>query len=352
MLSWNESGEFNVHNIHTTTATRALKYVILSLCTATCAAYFCRKDTLYGIPLPSILVMFGFLVVAAYFTTSASPVGFGFVFDPHFIFVKGRNLLLLFAIYTLLAGQTKWFSATVATIALLLASSYVTKNNDISRGVSEVEEYMLGIVCVCYALELLLAQAPARRRIDALVKGIRLPGGRESTIVRNDSPNFAKARPVSKGLREPWLMVCALIVVCSIGLVILQYFMGRAEAADFEERYRSITTGTAGEPIIRATFDVYLIGSELTYFKDPCGPADTEDRFFLHLIPDNVADLPLYRQQHGFDNLDFDWKGVMREGRCITARLLPDYTITGIRTGQFVPDAGQVWKAEFPFPQR
>ena len=130
-----------------------------------------------------------------------------------------------------------------------------------------------------------------------------------------------------------------------------QYFNAKAEvAADFAERYRSITTGTAGEPIIRSTFDAYLIGNELTYFKEPCGPADTADKFFLHLIPANVDDLHRNRRQSGFDNLDFQWVGAQSDGWCLTTIELPDYTFTGIRTGQYVPEEGSTWNAEYAVP--
>ena len=344
LLAWNGQDEFNVHNINSVPVRRTVRYAILLLCIVTCAAYFYRKDTLYGIPLPSILTMFGFVVAEAYLTRSTDPVGLGFVFHPDIIFSRGRTLLLLFAVYMLLARQTKWFSAAVATTALLLASAYVTKYD--VWGLAEVEEYLLGIVCVCYALELLLAQTPARRRIAAMFGGMRLPVGRESTAAGNDNHNFAKARPVSKGLREPWLMVCALIVVCSIGLALLQYFMGRAEVADFEERYRSITMGTAGEPIIRGTFDAYLIGNELTYVKELCESADTKYQFFLHLIPANVAELPEERREYGFDNRDFWWAGEWYGGQCMVTIPLPDYTISSIRTGQFARDGRNIWTAE------
>ncbi len=35
-------------------------------------------------------------------------------------------------------------------------------------------------------------------------------------------------------------------------------------------------------------------------------------------------------------------------GRCIAKRPLPDYPIARIRTGQFIPDGGKIWKVEFP----
>ena len=105
----------------------------------------------------------------------------------------------------------------------------------------------------------------------------------------------------------------------------------------------------AGDPVIREKFDVYLEGNSLLYSREPCTPADISDRFFLHLIPADRDDLPDNRQQYEFDNLDFNFAqaGLISEGKCIARVLLPDYPITRIRTGQYIPDSGPVvWKAE------
>ena len=104
-----------------------------------------------------------------------------------------------------------------------------------------------------------------------------------------------------------------------------------------------------GDPVIRGKFDVYLGENLLIYFREPCAPADISDTFFLHLIPADRDDLPDNRQQYEFDNLDFNFAqaGVISEGKCIARVFLPDYPITRIRTGQYIPESGQVvWKAE------
>ena len=105
----------------------------------------------------------------------------------------------------------------------------------------------------------------------------------------------------------------------------------------------------AGDPVIRGKFDVSLGGNFLLYSREPCAPADISDKFFLHLIPADQDDLPDNRQQYEFDNLDFNFAeaGGIAEGKCIARVLLPDYPITRIRTGQYIPESGQVvWKAE------
>ena len=86
----------------------------------------------------------------------------------------------------------------------------------------------------------------------------------------------------------------------------------------------------------------------LIYFKRQCAAADTQTRFFLHIIPANVSDIPADRQEHGFDNRDFDFDdwGKARAGWCIAIAPLPRYAIERIRTGQFVRSEGPVWRAD------
>ena len=104
----------------------------------------------------------------------------------------------------------------------------------------------------------------------------------------------------------------------------------------------------AGMPAARATFDLYREGGLLHYRKEPCAPADTEARFFLHVVPEDVANLPPERQEHGSLNLDFDFsqRGALFDGKCLAIAPLPDYPLTEIRTGQFTA-AGRLWEEAF-----
>ena len=62
----------------------------------------------------------------------------------------------------------------------------------------------------------------------------------------------------------------------------------------------------------------------LAYVKEGCAPADFDRRFFLHVWPADVRDLPPERLAHGFDNLDF-WSRIGDATTCTvwreTARL-------------------------------
>ncbi len=112
--------------------------------------------------------------------------------------------------------------------------------------------------------------------------------------------------------------------------------------------YESIASG---EPAARSVFDIYAGENTVAYLKSPCSAADVQARFFLHVFPEDVEDLPAGRRRYGFDNLDFHYGGnvaLAYSGKCIAKRSLPDYPIAHIRTGQFTPDEGQIWRVEFP----
>ena len=116
------------------------------------------------------------------------------------------------------------------------------------------------------------------------------------------------------------------------------------------EPYATAYRAVAGrEPLARGAFDVHLLDGDLVYVKEPCKQADTGTRFFLHIVPDRVGDLPEGRRELGFDNLDFRFflNGAWFDGRCAARVPLPDYPIASMRTGQFVSGAGEIWSAEF-----
>ncbi len=111
----------------------------------------------------------------------------------------------------------------------------------------------------------------------------------------------------------------------------------------------------SGEPMARSVFDIYLHENTVSYLKSPCSAADAQAQFFLHIVPEAVKDLPAGRRWYGYDNLDFHYGGsaaLAFSGRCIVERPLPDYPIARIRTGQFTPDDGRIWEAEFSVAPR
>ncbi len=120
----------------------------------------------------------------------------------------------------------------------------------------------------------------------------------------------------------------------------------RAETMVPREYAASLVGGR--QPSIRSDFDLYLIENRLVYVKEQCGPDDVDSKFFLHLDPLDGDDLPEHRQQHGYDNLDFDFDRYGRRlgGICLAEVPLPEYGITAIRTGQYIPGEGRTWEGE------
>ena len=117
--------------------------------------------------------------------------------------------------------------------------------------------------------------------------------------------------------------------------------------------YDSIAAGDYGAPAAQSRFDLYLSGNTLAYLKEPCADSDANARFFLHIIPADVADLPADRRERGFANLDFHFAnhGARIGDKCVAERKLPGYAIERIRTGQFVSGEGAIWRVEFSAAQ-
>lgn len=300
LMGVNEMGEFNVHNIGRIGIdwVRLRQNGPLLLCMVTGTAFLCRKDRLFGIPLPSVPLVLGFLVSLSHGRTDILTFVFMFV-----------------VICALLSKPGRLFMVTVATAVLVLAVAYVERSVFVPNARSEeVQEYLLGIVCLFYSLKLLLAQGRLAAIARAPFTGLKLPDGRAC-----------------------WLLVSSLVIAGSIGLMLFEDYAAGARTAALMEADRSVRSA---EPVIRSDFDVWLMKNQLIYLKEPCNPADTQPRFFLHVIPADANDLHPVRKPHGFDNLDFAFgdysSGMSFGGKCLMTRPLPDYTIANIRTGQFV----------------
>ena len=115
----------------------------------------------------------------------------------------------------------------------------------------------------------------------------------------------------------------------------------------------------SGPPLINAHYAVYHYAGQphhpdpwLFYVRNQCQPPDQDAKFFLHLVPQNPADLTRDRWPYGFVELDFRFRHYTwsSRGRCIAGRPLPSYPIAQITTGQYDPDTGPIWQGEFTLP--
>ena len=116
--------------------------------------------------------------------------------------------------------------------------------------------------------------------------------------------------------------------------------------AAYESAYQAVASG---DPAARSGFDLHLAGNALIYLKQPCSEEDARGRFYLSVHPANAADLPAERREMGHESLNFDFEppfGVVFNGKCMAVRQLPDYEISKIATGQWVPGGESLWDAE------
>ena len=113
------------------------------------------------------------------------------------------------------------------------------------------------------------------------------------------------------------------------------------------EQYRALA---AAPPTVRAPFAIHLRERRIFYLRDACSQASTEGRFFLHLVPVSVRDLPVAERRRGFANRDF-WfgeHGVRFDDKCLAAVPLPGFPLAAVQTGRLASGAGPVvWQAAF-----
>ena len=118
-------------------------------------------------------------------------------------------------------------------------------------------------------------------------------------------------------------------------------------APDYDQLRADYAALAAAEPAARDYFDLYVLDNRLLYLRETCAAADTAADFFLHIVPEDAADLPVDRREAGFAHGGFAFvrQGGHFDGKCLAAVSLPDYPggIKEMRTGQFVPGQGDLW---------
>ena len=121
----------------------------------------------------------------------------------------------------------------------------------------------------------------------------------------------------------------------------------------YRDAYERIVAGEYGEPAALSEFVIYAGEDALIYVKEPCESVAVESsartKFFLHIFPEDAADLTRVGKPHGFNNADFVFGdyGVDWGGRCVAIAPLPAYGIERVRTGETTVWLRQVrWSAE------
>jgi len=122
--------------------------------------------------------------------------------------------------------------------------------------------------------------------------------------------------------------------------------------AESEAAYRATyAAARASAPLASGGgFAIYQDGDALIYAKEGCGETDARGRFFLSVFPVDQDDLPQTARDAGLEheplNFDFHRYGAIFDGKCVIVRELPDYPISRIETGQWIPGEGGLWRVE------
>ena len=116
-------------------------------------------------------------------------------------------------------------------------------------------------------------------------------------------------------------------------------------AAAYRELYRQ---AVAGEPIIRADYDVYLEGQRLTFVRENCAPEEPAAWFGVRIFPRYRESLPPPLRQD-FSYAPLNTRGVRLGRLCLAVIQLPAYARDDLIlfrsvAGTYRPDGLPVWE--------
>ena len=104
---------------------------------------------------------------------------------------------------------------------------------------------------------------------------------------------------------------------------------------------------TPEKRIIRSDFDVYLDGKELVYVKDDCSETDVWGSLFLKVT--SIDGRSFMEEVDCCRRLSMYQIAMIDEKLCVTKKILPNYPVAHIVTGQFHEKEALGWQAEAVF---
>lgn len=356
----NTQNEINLHNIrilhkiHTLIRVDGVRLMVLM----TILAFFGKKNTLFGIPLPSICLILGFLVanfsgVALNENDPTDSLGVlslwvKFLFTPDKI---GILLLLLFALIfkkykLLIACVTSGFFVTTTFIGQLIRKG---------ARLEEWDEYLLALSLFLYSLELFWVQVSTPRKRSRRLRPQSATSSEIvssihrwlSTSIRRRISNFLHISQMTNFVRTSQLIVFLLVIVGGIGLLHSANYYAQFHAVNFQNIYQAVLSR---KPRAQSYFNVHIYDGTLVYIREPCVSSDRRPGFFLNVYPFDNAALPLRRRSYNFDDLVFKFPscGIVFDNRCIVVVPLPAYDIRRIVSGQYTHE-GHLWEVDIPF---
>ena len=123
----------------------------------------------------------------------------------------------------------------------------------------------------------------------------------------------------------------------------------RPGANPYRDAWDAAASGSLGEPVAEAGFDLFLDEERLLYAKQPCAAEDVRPRFLFHFARADPEGPPGLARDSVFENRDFDFPeyGLRFGDRCLAIVPLPDGELVRLRTGQWLPGEVPLWQVSF-----
>ena len=356
----NTQNETNLHNIrilhkiHTLVRVDGMRLMVLM----TILAFFGKKDAFFGIPLPSILLILGFLVanfsqVPFNEDNPIDSIGVLSLWIRLLLTPDKIGILLLF-LFALIFKNHKLLIICV-TSGFFVTTIFIGQLIRKGTRLEEWDEYLLALFLFLYSLELFWIQvSTSHKRIPRL--GQRSATDNEvvssihrwlSTDIRQRVSNFLHIYQMTNFARTSHFIILFLVIVSGIALLYSANYYAQLHTANFQNIYQAVV---ARKPWAHSHFDVHLHNRTLVYVREPCALPDRKPGFFLNVYPFDDAALPLRRRAYNFDDLVFKFPscGMSFDNKCIVVVPLPGYDIRRIVSGQYT-DEGRLWEVDLPF---
>lgn len=353
----NETNLHNIrvlHKIHILVRVEGMRLMVL----VTILAFFGEKDRFFGIPLPSISLILGFLVAnfSGVALNEDNPIDSLGVFSLYmkFLFTPDKIGLLLLLIFALIFKKHKLLIACV-TSQVFITTTFIGQLIRKGARLDEQDEYFVAVFLFLYSLELFWVQVSTSRKKSRRLRPQSATSSEIvssihrwlSTNIRRRISNFLHISQMTNFVRTSQLIVFLLVIVGSIGLLHSANYYAQFHAANFQNIYQTVLSR---KPWAHSHFNVYIHNRTLVYVKETCALSDRKPRFFLNVYPLDNAALPLRRRPYSFEDLGFKFPscGMAFDNKCIVVVPLPAYDIRRIISGQYTHE-GHLWEVDLPF---
>ena len=105
-------------------------------------------------------------------------------------------------------------------------------------------------------------------------------------------------------------------------------------------------------PVASGGFDVHWDAGAIVFVREDCTAEERGWPFFLHAVPFDLGAVPRSVARQGFVNRDFLFAthGAVQGGVCVARARLPRLGVRAVKTGQYKPGGGELWRVEFLVP--